>query len=187
MPYGQPNLKESDYQYYNQNNGGPQPYPNGGAQPYQYNGAQSYPNNGVQPYPYNGNPYYNPYNDPYAGYGGNDSQGLAISSLVCGIVGLFTFLLGWIFPILFILPIVAVVLGIIHKTKHSPNGKGMSTAGIVMGIIGTILPIILLAAIFANLPEMMDYIEDIDPSAYEEFYNEYAEDYPEFFSSVFLG
>ncbi len=186
VPYGQPNLRESDYQYYNQNNGGPRPYQNDGQQPYPYNGAQSYQNSGVQPYPYNGNPYYNPYNDPYAGYGGNNSQGLAIGSLVCGIVGLFTFLLGWIFPVLFILPIVAVILGIVHKSKHLPNGKGLSTAGIVMGIIGTILPIIFLVAAVANLPEMMEYIEDIDPSAYEEFYDEYAEDYPEFFSSGFL-
>lgn len=67
------------------------------------------------------------------------SKGMAIASLVCGIVSITIGCCStWIG-----LPtsLVATVLGIIVLSKKKP-GKGMAIAGLVMGIIGVILNIV---------------------------------------------
>lgn len=77
------------------------------------------------------------YQEPQSNGGG--SNGMAIASMVCGIVGLVLAccISGWIG---LILGIVALVLGILHNKN---NGKsGMATAGIVCGIIAIALGLV---------------------------------------------
>ena len=61
----------------------------------------------------------------------------ATGSLVCGIVSLVTWWLGYFAIIGLVLGIVAIVLSI--KAKKSGFVGGMATGGMVMGIIGTIV------------------------------------------------
>lgn len=69
------------------------------------------------------------------------TQGKAIAALVCGILGIIG---GW-FPIVqyftFILAIVGIVLGVKARKESAAYGAptGMATAGLVLGIIGTVL------------------------------------------------
>lgn len=83
------------------------------------------------------------------------SNGLAISSLIIGIISLpfgFTVFVG------IILGILAIILGALgnKKAKDEPNvgGKGMAIAGLVMGIISIVIAILvvtLFATLFASL------------------------------------
>ncbi|CAN5174075.1 hypothetical protein BH20ACT24_BH20ACT24_01840 [soil metagenome] len=73
------------------------------------------------------------------------TNGLAIASLVLGIVGILIQLFG-------IVPILAIVLGFVGKNQIDQSGgvqrgRGMAIAGIVLGIIGIVLLIILLIAL----------------------------------------
>ena len=77
----------------------------------------------------------------------NPKKGIAITSLVLGIVG--------IIGMQFILGPLAVIFGFIalHKIKHSPKeygGRGMALAGIIIGFFD-ILMIIILLFFFASL------------------------------------
>lgn len=71
------------------------------------------------------------------------ASGLAIASMVCGIVSI---VLCCIWYISIILAIVAVVLGVINNVKGL-GGKGMAIAGIVTGAIGIILAVALIALV----------------------------------------
>lgn len=72
------------------------------------------------------------------------SKGLSIAALVCGIVGIAA---GWL-PVFGWIAIVAgiagIVLGAIGMKKAKANGepKGLATAGLVLGIIGTAVAVI---------------------------------------------
>lgn len=72
---------------------------------------------------------------------------LAIGSLVCGIV-------GFIINPLTIVSIVAIVLGIIarNQIKRDPSvkGKGMATAGLILGIIGFVGWLIIIVVVGAS-------------------------------------
>jgi hypothetical protein len=63
---------------------------------------------------------------------------MAIAALVCGIIGI---VLGW-FPginyVALVLAILGIVLGVISRKSASPDKKGLATAGLVLGIIGTV-------------------------------------------------
>jgi hypothetical protein len=76
---------------------------------------------------------------------GRRTSGKAITSLVCGIIGLF------VIPL--ILSILAIVFGIIARKDTerdaSLGGRGMATAGLVLGIIGIVLAPILIILIYA--------------------------------------
>lgn len=196
-PYGQPqnngyyNYNDPNGQYSGQNqgyyNGGQgnysgQGYQNYQGQNYQTGGYEGYQNGGQNPYGQNPYNQYN-YNNPYMGYNNAQSKALATASLVCGILGIVLSYFGFVFPVLFLLPVAAIVLGAIHKSKHLPVGKGTSTAGIVLGIIGVILPIIMIILVIAYLPEIMNVLEETDPGSYSEFYEQYYDKYPEFFST----
>lgn len=61
-------------------------------------------------------------------------QGYGIASLCLGIVGLL--LSCWLPVIGFILPVLAIVFGVIG-IKY-PSGKGMAIAGLILGCIGVI-------------------------------------------------
>lgn len=143
-----PNLNQQNQNRQNQNQN---TYYNG------YNNGQPYngqPNNG---YP-NMNGYPTP-NMPNQGYAGNNgynsyapnsyngpivvanavpskSGGLAVGSLVCGIISIIGF---WSF-ITLILAIVGVVLGAVNNAQDNPN-KGMAIAGIILSVIGFLLTI----------------------------------------------
>lgn len=64
----------------------------------------------------------------------NESKGMAIASMVLGILGL----VFWCVPILnLILAVLALIFGIVVMHKKS-TGKGMGIAGFVCGILGTL-------------------------------------------------
>lgn len=166
---------------YNQNGYNQGYNPNGYNQGYNQN---SYDMNDPNNYQYN---QYGGYQDPYGGYRRPPSQGPAIASLVCGIVGLSAGILGWAFPLLFLVPIVGLVLGIVHKVKYPGFMKGMSTAGIILSSIGIVLPFVFIIAMIAYLPELMEYMRQIDPESYQEIYDEYADELPGMFSAAFAA
>lgn len=83
-----------------------------------------------------------------------NTSGLAIASLVLGILSLFL----WFIPFIGqILPIAAIVFGAVglHKIKldNTLTGKGMAIAGIIIGVVSLIISIlaILSAAMFVNM------------------------------------
>lgn len=85
---------------------------------------------------------------PPAGTGGGQSQGLAIASLVTGILSLIC--CGWILP-----GIAAVVMGFIAKNKADSDpanygGRGLALAGIITGGVSVVLGIIVLILYFAG-------------------------------------
>ncbi len=67
---------------------------------------------------------------------GQSYQGFAVTSMVLGIVALFTACFGIVFGI------VAIIFALIAtnrmKTSKNYDGKGMATAGLVMGILGSV-------------------------------------------------
>jgi protein-S-isoprenylcysteine O-methyltransferase Ste14 len=76
----------------------------------------------------------------------SSANGLAVTSLVLGILGIFIQLFG-------ILPILAIVFGVMARrriTGGSPGSSGMATAGIVLGVVGLIILIVVLIAVGAN-------------------------------------
>ena len=162
--------------YYNQNSYNQNSYNQNG-----YN-QNNYDMNNPNNYQYN---QYGGYQDPY--FQRQPSQGMAVGSLVCGIVGLSAGILGWVFPLLFFVPLVGLILGIVFKVKYPGFAKGISTAGIVLNAIGIALPFIFIIVAVASLPEIMDWMQQVDPEAYEELYEEYADELPGMFSAAFAG
>ena len=65
------------------------------------------------------------------------SGGLAVGSLVCGIIGLVGF---WSVIPSFIIAIVGIILGIVNIAKKNPQ-KGMAIAGIIISVLALILSI----------------------------------------------
>jgi len=78
---------------------------------------------------------------------GSTSNGMAIGSMVTGVLGLV--LSCCVAPLAIILSIVAIVLAVIvfkkNKGLDSYNGKGMAIAGLVLGVIGGLLSIVAMA------------------------------------------
>lgn len=69
-----------------------------------------------------------------------EKKGLSITSLVLGIIALITICFAPYISI--ICAIAAIILGVIGRKK---GGKGMGTAGLVLGIIALVLVIIVIA------------------------------------------
>lgn len=63
------------------------------------------------------------------------SNGLAIAALICGICGIVLFWIPYANIILLILSILGIVFGV--KARKVCPSKGMATAGLVLGIVGT--------------------------------------------------
>lgn len=65
------------------------------------------------------------------------SNGMAIAALVCGILGI----VGSFIPVVCYFTLILAILGIIFGAKSRKNcpteKKGLATAGMVLGIIGT--------------------------------------------------
>lgn len=128
----------------------------------------------------------------YVPYQQMPSQGMAIASLVLGIVSILFAFFAMAIPFLFIIPIIGIILGALHKGKHLPVGKGFSTAGIVTSIIGLILPIVIIivfvAIILSNpdfMRDCMNMIKELSPEDYEIMFETYSEMFPEWFSDAF--
>lgn len=68
------------------------------------------------------------------------SNGMAVAALICGILGI----IGSFIPVVMYFTAVLAVLGIIFGVKgkkiarENNTGMGLATAGLVLGIIGTI-------------------------------------------------
>jgi hypothetical protein len=89
--------------------------------------------------------------DPYGGYSpappynpypqARSSNGMAIASLVCGIVGLVVL---WV-----VLSPLAIIFGGIglSRANRGASGRGMAIAGIVLGIVGLVGYLILVAVL----------------------------------------
>ena len=74
------------------------------------------------------------------------SNGLAIASLILGIVAIVFSFIGLSIPFGLIIGIVGIILGVMAKKK---NPCGMATAGLVLSIIGTVLCAIVFIACMA--------------------------------------
>lgn len=76
------------------------------------------------------------------------TSGIAIASLVCGILSLVLFWIPWLG---FLLGVLAIIFGgvAIGQIRRDPNlgGRGMAIAGLVCGIIGVATWVIVIALI----------------------------------------
>ncbi|KAA0019410.1 DUF4190 domain-containing protein [Antrihabitans cavernicola] len=128
-PYGQ--------QPYGQQPYGQQPH---GQQPY---GQQPY---GQQPYgqPPQAPPYYSGGGPPYGQQPQQGGSGLAIGALICAIIGILT---CWTVIGGIVLGIVALILGLIARSKAKKGesgGAGMSLAAVILGLLAIVLSIVLI-------------------------------------------
>ncbi len=160
--YGQQNDNTQQYAQYGQNQYGNNT---------QYNYSQQYAQYGQ---------------NAYAGYNGIPDTKLATASLVIGIISLLVWPFMFVFPPLFVLPIVGLILGIVHKSKHIPEGKGTSTAGIVLSSISLALPIIAIILIIALLPQMLEWLKTNSPEQYQQMYEQYHDQLPYLFNCLQL-
>jgi hypothetical protein len=83
--------------------------------------------------------------------GPQQSQGLAIGALVCGIISIVSVCV-WFLSIP--LGIVAVILGIVGKGKAQrgeAGGQGLAKAGLTLGAIGVVLSLVLHIAFIAGV------------------------------------
>lgn len=77
------------------------------------------------------------------GYTSERTNGMAVASLVLGIVGLLISLFG-------VLPILAIVFGAVGRRQIDQGGgrgRGMATAGLILGVIGLILFVVVLVVV----------------------------------------
>lgn len=90
---------------------------------------------------------------PHYGYGYPPQQqqgnGLAVSGMVLGIIGVVLF---WIPVIGWILAILAIVFGGIGiaKANNGAPGKGMAVAGLVLGIVSIALYVLVVVAVVSD-------------------------------------
>lgn len=111
-------------------------YPNSGDQP-QYPNPPQGP--GDYGYGQQGGGYAPP---PYGGYPQpRPGNGMAIASLVCGIIGFLV--LGVILG-----PLALIFGGVgLSRANQGASGKGMAIAGIVLGAVATVVAIIVIAVV----------------------------------------
>jgi uncharacterized membrane protein len=144
QPYGQPTNQQPQYQQPYQNQNGYQQFDQN---PYQNNQS-----------PYQNNQYqysqYQQYQTP------PQSNGMAVASLICGILGVLLSCCLWYIAIP--LAIAGLVLGII-VLKNKKGGKNLAIVGIILSAISIIVGIfvaILFIAVFTN-PEFTTMYEEI--------------------------
>jgi hypothetical protein len=113
----------------------------------QFGNTDNPPPYGEQPAPYDQPPAYENQAYPPAppaqpsGYPQpRQNNGMAIASLVCGIAGLFLFGV--------VLGPLAVIFGALglSRANRGASGRGMAIAGLVLGLIATVVAVILLVA-----------------------------------------
>jgi len=134
----------------NQNNPFPE-YPQGGGDPNQGN---------FQPGPANGGQF-----NPGYPVGPSQSQGLAIASMVLGILAIVTFCF-W--PISALLAVAAIIFGAVHLNKVSKlpiqTGKGMAIAGLACGISAIVLTAVFTIFIIQASSELETNLEQFNES-----------------------
>ena len=116
--------------------------------------------------------------------GGNSGNiGLAVASMVLGIIAILSFL----FFINIFLAVIAIVLGIVHlnTVKCQNSGRGMAIAGIVTGGVSILLTIgvyMLLFSVASDIEspfplEDYDYYDDFDDYYDYNYYNDFLEEF----------
>ncbi|MBQ8787885.1 MAG: DUF4190 domain-containing protein [Oscillospiraceae bacterium] len=114
---------------------------------------------------------------------------MAVASLVLGIISIVFSYFTAMLPFLFIVPIIGIVLGALHKSKHLPVGKRLSTAGIVTSIVGIVLTLLIyvlcVVLVVFFMEDMIDFIRQTSPEDYEMLYEMYGEQFPEWFAEAF--
>ena len=108
-----------------------------------------------------------------------NKNGLAVASMVCGIIGAVFGLLGMCgaccccWPVTVIVSIVAIVLAIVDRVQRKAF-CGMAIAGLICGIIGIVAPIVIIIIQF-----FFTYAGNYDVFM-EEFWEAYYESYEQF-------
>ncbi len=143
QPYAQQPYAQQPYQQ--QPYANPQPY---AQQPFSQQTQQSYGQQTQQSYanpqPYAQQPYYQyaPVNPSIVNP--VPSDGFAIASLICGISGFFA--CCTVIPSL-----LAIIFSVVSKAKNDgTRPTGFSTAGLILGILGLILNLIIIAGMIAS-------------------------------------
>ena len=72
------------------------------------------------------------------------SNGMAIAALVCGIVGVVGCFLGYFAFVSLALSVVGIVLGVkgMKVAQTTGKGKGLAIAGLVCGIVGAVFSLV---------------------------------------------
>ncbi|MDQ0745208.1 hypothetical protein QFZ62_002516 [Clavibacter sp. B3I6] len=96
-------------------------------------GQPSYP---AAPAAGSGSPYAAPYQP---GQGGAPKKGLAITSMVLGIVSVALSLFLWFLT--FFVGIAAIITGVLAR-KRNPEAKGFALTGIITGVVGVLLSLL---------------------------------------------
>lgn len=83
------------------------------------------------------------------------SNGLGTAGFVCGLLATIFGLIPFLFFLSFVLGLLGIVFGAIgwRRVRREPHrgGKGLSIAGLILGLIGFVLAIVSIAAINAAL------------------------------------
>lgn len=87
-----------------------------------------------------------------------ESIGMAIASLVLGIVSIVT--CCW-WQVSIVVGIVGLVLGILHNKKQT-TGKGMAIAGIVLSIVGLSISVIIIALTLAGIGVLDEFARELE-------------------------
>lgn len=99
------------------------------------------------------------YQDPYRNTPPEEPAGLAIASLVLGIISVVISCSGYNF----ITAILAIIFGAIHLAKRRSR-RGMAIAGIVLGIISIaifIIAVVVLVAVIGTNPDIMHMYNEL--------------------------
>lgn len=82
-------------------------------------------------------PYQQPYAQPYSAPRG--TSGMAIASLICGIIGLLFSIIPYTFGIGIVLDTLAFIFGLVGMIQRSKGGKGMAITGFILACIGFVI------------------------------------------------
>lgn len=86
-------------------------------------------------------------------------SGMAVASLVLGIVGIVTSVLPIINNLSFVMAVLGLVfgiIGIVGVTRGKKSGKGLAIAGVVLSVITVILVLVMQAAFSAALDQALE-------------------------------
>ncbi|MFK7783658.1 MAG: DUF4190 domain-containing protein [Crocinitomicaceae bacterium] len=94
--------------------------------------------------------------------GATKKNGMATAAMVLGIISLALFWTGWLG---LIVGVVAIILGVVAKNqiKADPSmagSAGQAKAGLIMGIIGTVLAIVMLVLAYMALSALENSFEN---------------------------
>lgn len=171
--YGVQNPGHQGYggQQYGTQGYGPQGY--GAQQGYDSQNSGGYPTHyqdgyAQQPYgqqPYNGQDPYGQSTAPSPG------KGLAIASLVLGILGILTFWFGGLGGLIGLVGLVLGIVGLVKIRKARRESPALAVVGVVLSslaVIGGILMAVVFAWAFSSVSDCMEYASQGDEAKYEQ-------------------